>query len=421
MRKLGIIPVAVKAKKFDVSFSYATPKELDIFALILLKAVESKDLQLKGATLQSVLLDLGFSKDLHGMFEKRLRQLISINLINYARCMPIPIGNALKDKSVNRQMIEVVKSIIADISAKTILMSALRLTSNGEDAIREMQFLSEEKNGRVTLICHGITGKVILESECKLCVEEETLQLNPVEEFESGSNEQLQSEIEKNKTNARWLKNGNVNTKIFDISKGKSEDVYINATVDIIENEGVVSLGGEEELELAGLVERECADKNIKLANLIYVDNVNHCIDIAKGKLFGLSNIQYSGIITNDNLFQKFNSEAICFDSSYYKSIEDDCLMLGVLKSDKTGVVIKYSEMNVCGVIIPIINEFSTKDEEGKSVFEKVYRKLIFNIIDKKGKDTSAETIEYMKSITPEYYEKWLAVQVSFIVEELTK
>ena len=419
MRKLGTLPLAIECKQYTVSFSYATPRELDVFALVLLKAVESKDLQLKGATLQSVLIDLGFSKDLHSMFESRLRKLISINLINYARCMPIPIGNALKDKSVNRQMIEVVKAIIADISAKTILMSALRLTSRGEEAIAEMQFLSEEKYGKVTLTENAIDGTIRLASEIAECGEiEKQIVLCKDNAKEQLTIAQIDAEINEHKCVKKWINDGNAKTKIFDAEVVQIEKVKIPTSLDIVEVDGEIQLGDECDESIRNMIADECNEKEIKLDKFKYINGTSQFLTNAKCKVFCPINIQYKGIIAHQDALDCFSSDAKNKTDEVYRLIQEECLMIGVLKSNNSGVVVKYAEVNICGILVPIVEEFSTNDEEGMAVFSDIYRNLIFKIIDIDGEKTSMETVELMNSITPEYYEKWLAVQVDFIINK---
>lgn len=403
MRKLGPLPLAIKSKQYEVSFSYATPKELDIFALVMLKAIESRELQVRGATLETVLIELGFSKELHRLFESRLRQMISLNLINYARCMPIPIGNALKDKNINRQMIEVVKAIIADISAKSIAMTALALTGKGETAISEMKFLSEEKYGNVTVVVHGITGVIKLQSEMSIRKDSEDVLLIERDEITSTAIE-IETEIESNKINRKWTKDGNGNTKIFDTVINQTGDTYISSSIDIIENEGNLCFGGEDEEDIASLIASIYGeDDNKRISKFVYIDEVSHEIDYDKAKLFGQSNTLYRGVVVLESARDIFTAEIKNDDSTVYDVIAKDCLMIGVQKSDESGMVVRYSSQNVCGVIIPIINEYSTRDIEGMIIFEELHAKVIKEILRRTGRHTSLEMVNYMYAITPAY------------------
>ena len=396
MRKLGPLPLAIKSKQYEVSFSYATPKELDVFALVILKAIESRELQVRGATLETVLIQFGFSKDLHRLFESRLRQMISLNMINYARCMPIPIGNALKDKNINRQMIEVVKAIIADISAKTIAMTALSLTEKGETAISEMKFLSEEKYGNVTVVVHGITGATKLLSEMSICKDSDDVLLIESEEITKTVAE-IEMQIESNKTNRKWTKDGNGNTKIFDGVINQTGDTYISNNIDIIENEGVLCLGGEDEEEIASLITNIYGeDNNKRISKFVYIDDVSHEIDYDKAKIFGQSNTSYKGIVVIESAKLIFTADVANDDSTIYDVIANDCLMLGVQKSDESGMVVRYSEQNVCGVIIPIINEYTTREPEGMAIFEELHAKVIKEILRRTGRHTTLEMVNYI-------------------------
>jgi len=379
---LGNIRISILSDVYNVRFDHATPRKIDLFALMLIEIVKNRS-KFRGKSIEDALSLLDIPSNLYSIFETRLKELMDKfpnSIVSDTDC---------SDLSVNRISLNV---------------SSFSLTKNGEETYLSKEITESPKKWENECVYDAATGKLApknMVKNIKNAPERSTVLVRMPTDFDEPPNDLFARII--SKTPGEFITNATPETKIFELEAMLASEVVTSNSIGISIENGKLEFHKSNEKILKAFLETDQRDKNSISGMFRYLnvpstvvnfENAFLAVEVPRPQrmrvVFGHKNA------INEVVESDFVIGFAADDNARFMSTHKFCFA-GITSEGKT-LVYRYCELTEHGYKIPI-EEFDNSEKSYGDIFEDIFE--IYREQFENGKATK-DVVKFIILATPD-------------------